>query len=395
VEAPPPEPESVAEVAAEPVAEPAPEAIAELQAEPVAEAEPEPEPVAEPVPVAEPEPAPERVLTPEPMPTPVAAPRTQTRAPGRRAPIAALAAAAVVIGAGIGFLVAPSSHKAAPKPPALNQVASAGSAGSVKLHFPDGWQSSNAVPPAAAALKLVNPTTVSPGTSPANGALVVGTADSVDSALLPPGFTSKLGTAAQGTPVKLGANTFKRFMDVVPSNTSTALSVYSLPTQRGAALAACVLPSSGATAFNSTCESVLKTLQSSVPALPLGANPTFAAALGAVVGKLNSAGSSAGRQLASAKNQKAQAAAAKTLAAAYGQAADRAAKLQPGPIGAAGSAAIVSALRQLAAGYQQLNSAAAHNSKRAYAAAGSAISKAQAALSAGFGQLQQAGYTIG
>ena len=329
------------------------------------------------------------------MPTPVAAERTQPRAHTRRAPIAALAAAAVVIGAGIGFLVAPSSHKAAPKPPALNQVASAGSAGSVRMHFPEGWQSSNAVPPAAAALKLVNPTTVSPAASPAKGALVVGTADSVDSTLLPPGFTAKLGTAAQGSPVKLGANTFKRFTDVVPSDTSTALSVYSLPTQRGAAIAACVLPPSGATAFNSTCESVLKTLQSSVPALPLGANPKFAAALGAVVGKLNSARGSAGRQLASAKNQKAQAAAAKTLAAAYGQAAAAAAKLQPGPIGAAGSAAIVSAMRQLATGYQQLSTAAAHNNKRAYATAGAAISKAQAALSAGFGQLQQAGYTIG
>jgi hypothetical protein len=329
------------------------------------------------------------------MPTPVAAARTEPRAHSRRAPIAALAAAAVVIGAGIGFLVAPSSHKAAPKPPALNQVASAGSAGSVRVNFPEGWQSSNAVPPAAAALKLVNPTTVSPGASPAKGALVVGTADSVDSTLLPPGFTAKLGTAAQGSPVKLGANTFKRFKDVVPSATSTALSVYSLPTQRGAAIAACVLPTSGATAFNSTCESVLKTLQSSVPALPLGANPTFAASLGAVVGKLNSARSSAGRQLASAKKPKAQAAAAKTLAGAYGQAAAAAAKLQSGPIGAAGSAAIVSALRRLGTGYQQLSTAAAHNNKRAYATAGAAISKAQAALSAGFGQLQQAGYTIG
>jgi hypothetical protein len=403
VEAPPPEPEPVAE--AEPVVEAPPEPEPVAEAEPVVEAPPEPEPVAEaepvveappePEPVAEAEPEPEPLPTPDPMPTPVAAERAQPRAHTRRAPIAALAAAAVVIGAGIGFLVAPSSHKAAPKPPALNQVASAGSAGSVRMHFPEGWQSSNAVPAAAAALKLVNPTTVSPVASPAKGALVVGTADSVDSALLPPGFTAKLGTAAQGSPVKLGANTFKRFMDVVPSDTSTALSVYSLPTQRGAAIAACVLPPSGATAFNSTCESVLKTLQSSVPALPLGANPTFAASLGAVVGKLNAARGSAGRQLASAKNQKAQAAAAKTLAAAYGQAAAGAAKLQPGPIGAAGSAAIVSALRQLASGYQQLSTAAAHNNKRAFATAGAAISKAQAALSAGFGQLQQAGYSIG
>ena len=111
--------------------------------------------------------------------------------------------------------------------------------------------------------------------------------------------------------------------------------------------------------------------------------------------KLNGTRTSAGRQLASAKSQKAQAAAAKPLAGAYQQAATAAAKLQPGPVGAAGAASIVAALRQLATGYQALSTAAAHNNKKAYATAGAAISKAQTALDAGFRQLQQAGYTIG
>ncbi len=186
-----------------------------------------------------------------------------------------------------------------------------------------------------------------------------------------------------------------RFLDVVPQSTSTALSVYALPTQHGTAIAACVLPASGATAFNGTCEGVLRTLQSAAPALPLGANPAFASQLGTIVGKLNGTRSTVGRQLASAKSQKAQAAAAKTLASAYQQAATAAAKLQPGPVGTQGSRAIVAALRQLAAGYQALSTAAAHNNKKAYAAAGTAIAKAQTALSAAFAQLRQAGYTIG
>jgi hypothetical protein len=195
--------------------------------------------------------------------------------------------------------------------------------------------------------------------------------------------------------VKLGPNTFKRFLQVVPKNSSTPLSVYSLPTRQGAAIAACVLPSSGATTFNSTCEGMLKTLQSSVAALPLGANPTYASALGGVVAKLNRTRTSAGRQLSGAKTPKAQSAAANALAGAYGQAAAATAKLQPGPIGAQGNAAIAAALRQLAGGYRALGSAATHNDKRGYATAGQAISKAQSALTAAFGQLQQAGYTIG
>jgi hypothetical protein len=171
--------------------------------------------------------------------------------------------------------------------------------------------------------------------------------------------------------------------------------VYALPTQKGTAIAACVLPAASATAFNSTCEGVLRTLESAAPVLPLGANPTFASALGKVVGKLNGARGTAGHQLASATSQKAQASAANALAGAYQQAASAAAKLQPGPIGVQGRQAIVAALRQLATGYQALSTAAAHNNKKAYAAAGGAIAKAQSALNAGFGQLQQAGYTIG
>jgi hypothetical protein len=303
--------------------------------------------------------------------------------------------AAIVIGAAIGFLVAPSSHKAAPKAPALNQVASAGTGGSLKLRFPAGWRTSNTVPSAASTLKLDSPTTVSPATSPDRGALVVGSASAVGANLLPAAFTGSLGTAAQGAPVKLGANTFMRFLDVVPQSTSTALSVYALPTQKGTAIAACVLPASGATAFNGTCEGVLRTLHSAAPALTLGANPAFASQLGTVVARLNGTRSTVGRRLAGAKSQKAQAAAAKTLAGAYQQAATAANKLQPGPVGTQGSRAIVAALRQLAAGYQALGTAAAHNNKKAYAGAGTAIGKAQTALSAGFAQLQQAGYRIG
>jgi hypothetical protein len=140
---------------------------------------------------------------------------------------------------------------------------------------------------------------------------------------------------------------------------------------------------------------MLKTLQTSVPTLPLGANPAYASALGAIIAKLNSARGGAGRQLSAARTPKAQTAAAKALATAYGQAAAGVSKLSPGPIGAQGNAAIEAALRQLTAGYHALSTAAAHNDKRGYAAAGTAISKAQAAVTAGFGQLQQAGYTIG
>jgi hypothetical protein len=140
---------------------------------------------------------------------------------------------------------------------------------------------------------------------------------------------------------------------------------------------------------------VLKTLQSAVEPLPLGANPAYASALGTINAKLNRARAGAGRQLSAAKTPKAQASAAGTLAAAYGQAAAATSKLEPGPIGAQANAAIDAALRQLAAGYRALGTAATHDKKGAYSSADAAIGKAQAALAAGFGQLQRAGYTVG
>jgi serine/threonine protein kinase len=402
---PEPEPEPAPEPESEPVAaEPEPDLMTEAPMEAVTpalepqpelepEPEPEPEPELEPEPEPEPEAEAEPVLTPEPTPV-TAAPTRSQAAPGRSGPIAVLALVAIVVGAAIGFLVAPSSKKPAPKAAPLSQTATGGTGGALKIQFPAGWKNSTAVPAVAASLKLDSPTTVSPTASADNGALVIGTAPSVDSSLLPAGFTQTLGTAAQGAAVKLGSNTFKRFTDVVPQSSSTALSVYALPTQHGTAIAACVLPASGAAAFNATCESVLKTLHSSVPVLPLGANPTFAAALGAVVSKLNHTRTTAGHQLASASSQKVQAAAAASLATAYRQAGTSAAKLQPGPIGGEALQSIVTALRQLGSGYQALGTAAAHNNKKAYAAAGTAIGKAQSALNAGFGQLQQAGYSI-
>ena len=390
---PEPEPEPVLEAEPEPEPLPEPAATVEPEAETEPLPEPEPEPLAAPEPRAEPETATEPEPTPtlDPMPTPVAAGAPTT---SRRGPIAALAVVAIVIGAAIGFLVAPSSHKAAPKAAPLSQVASAGTGGSLKVHFPADWQTSNSVPSAAAALKLDSPTTMTPATTPDKGSLVVGTAGSVGANFLPTAFTGSLGTAAQGSPVKLGANTFMRFLDVVPQSSSTALSVYSLPTQHGTAIAACVLPASGATAFNVSCENVLRTLQSTAAPLPLGANPTYAASLGAIVKKLNTTRSSAGQTLASAKSQKAQSAAAKSLAGAYQQAATAAAKLSPGPVGGQAHQAVVAALHQLAAGYQALSTAAAHNDKKAYAAASATVAKAQSALSAAFVGLRQAGYSI-
>ncbi len=397
---PEPEPEPAAAEPEPAAAEPEPEPIPEPEPEPAAaEPEPaaaEPEPAAaEPEPAAaEPEPA---AAEPEPSPeepavaAPTRPPAARLRSPSR-APLVALAAAAVVIGAIIGYVVAPSSKKATHRSAALSQSTSAGT---LRISFPAGWQQSANTPSEASSLKLANTVTLMPGASTKSGALVLGTAPAVDASLLPPGFTSGLTTAVQGAAVQLGPYTFKRYLNMIPQQAATALSVYSLPTTRGTAIAACVLPSSEATTFATTCETIIKSLRAGGSPLPLSANPKYAAALSAVITKLNGARAAGGRQLTQAKLPSGQASAARALAADYQRAATAVAKLDPGPVGTTANVAIVTALRQLAAAYGSLANAAARHDKGAYAKAQTSISSAQAALNRGFAQLQQDGYTIG
>ena len=176
---------------------------------------------------------------------------------------------------------------------------------------------------------------------------------------------------------------------------STPLAPTDLPTTLGTAIAACLLPQSGATAFAATCERAISSLKAPGSALPLTASATYASALGAIVATLDRDRTADGRQLASAKTQGDQGSAARALAEAYQRAATAAARLPPGPIGGSASVAIVAALRRLAGGYQSLASAAESDDSKSYRVAQTEIGHADSALSAGFTQLQQDGYTTG
>jgi hypothetical protein len=249
------------------------------------------------------------------------------------------------------------------------------------------------IPSEAVSLKLTKALTLAPARSATAGALVLGTAPSVAANLLPGGFTAGL-SAPQGAAVNLGSYTFKRYLDLLPQGAATPLSVYSLPTTLGTAIVACLLPQSGATAFAATCERAVASLKTSGTPRPLTASATYASELSRIVSQLDLARRAAGQRLASAKTQPDQASAARALALAYGTAATAAAKLTPGPIGAAANGTIVGALHTLDSEYQSLAAAAGHNNRRSYAAAESGIGRADSALGAGFTQLRQNGFAV-
>jgi hypothetical protein len=392
-----PAPPSEAPAEVEPPPEPLGPRVAE--AEPAAELaiQPVSQPEAEAVDEPEPALAPERKMAPPPAgpgPVAAAAPEAGRRRRTGRTPFVLLAAVAAIVGAAIGFLVAPSSSHTTTRPPApLSQTTSAGP---LTISFPSGWQKSRGVPSDAASLKLANPVTLTPGHSAPGGALVLGSSSAVQPDLLPASFITALGANPPGAAATLGPHTFKRYLKLVPQNTTTALSVYAVPTATaGTAIAACMLPSAGADAFNAACEHILSSLKIPGTQLPLTASPGYAAALSAAIAKLGRARVSAGGQLANAKGPSGQAAAAHALSGAYQHAAGAVTKLQPGPVGVSANAAIAEALRKLAAGYGALSAAAAHDNSRAYKAARAQIARAESDLKASFGQLRQDGYTLG
>jgi outer membrane biosynthesis protein TonB len=388
---PSPEPEPVPQATSAPEPEPAPAAEPEPAPEPEPEPHPEPEPTAELAPDAEPEPEREPEAEPEPesaarvKPEPVATTPTPSRRPG----IVALAAALVLAAAAGGFAFSHTSGTKSSPPPAFVRTAAAGP---VSVAYPRDWR--GAPQPASTGLSLARAVTLEPLRG--GGALTVGVARSTNATLLPTGFASTLTASPQGATVRLGPETYLRYLDLLPRGASAPETVYALPTTSGTVIAACLGAGENGPAFASTCERVVATLRlRSGSVLPMSANPAFAHALSTVMAKLSSTRTAAGSRLSAAKRPHDQAAAAQALAQAHGDAAAAIAKLNPGPIGADAKLTIVAALRRLGAGYESLARAAAHNDRRGYDAARAAVTQANATLATGFGQLRRDGYSVG
>ena len=375
-EPPPPEPELA------PEREPEPDPSEPESSEPVALVQPEPE-ASEAAP--EPEVVPEVESPPEPEPEPPPAREPARRvAPPRTASRAAVAALVAAAAAAVGFIVAPTSHGASSPPVPMTQTASTGP---ISISYPTGWSRASAAQPAPGSLRL---------SSRGGGALFVGMAAATDATLLPNGLAATLTSPPQGSAVKLGSWTFRRYLNLLPRGAAEPETVYALPTTAGTVVASCVAPNADATLFASTCERAVSSLRlQAADALTLTANPAFARALGRVITTLGAARTADGRRLETARRPTDQAAAARRLALAHDTAASAASRLAPGPIGADANAAIVAALRRLGSAYASLAGAAQGENKHQYSAAGLAITQADAALQAAFAKLRQDGYSIG
>jgi hypothetical protein len=321
-----------------------------------------------------------------PSPSAPADPPAQTPAPRRRdgrrwttivggtAIAAALAGLVVALAAG-----APSGTPQS----ALARV------GAVRVSLPSGWRreaSSHRAP-----FGLTSALTLS-SSPPARGVLIIGQLRG-DSSPLPRIVLTALSPQAVPEVVRLGRVVLYQYRSAARAGLPGGEWIYSMPTTAGTVIAIC-RPQEASRTFTTDCARVLATLTlGSGRTLPVGLSSAYARALSAVINQLNAVRSSAARQLATAGDAHAQAAAAATLAQAHAQAAASVTRLDAGQAATA-NAALAHALLMTADGYLALSLAAARSNASAYATARLALATAAQTQSSAFEQLRAFGYRL-
>ena len=312
---------------------------------------------------------------------PAVAPARSGRArPGRLH--LALAVAAALAAAIVGFLIAHSSGSSPTGPSALTHPFSAGV---LSVDAPATWQQG-----ASSVSDLQDELSISPARGA--GTIVLGRTTAVPTTL-PATLLAELPRAPAPAVVTLAGTRFYRYLGLQPRDGSGPVSVYVLPTTVGTVVAECLGHGAGV-GFASTCERVVSTLRlSSGTALAIGPSASYATGLDRAMTVLTKRVAEAAARLHTARTPQGQAKAANGAAAAYQSALSAVSALDAG-MASADNQAVASALRSIAGGFQSLRTAALRNDAAGFAAAERTIASGQSSLQAAIGQLAKLGYSV-
>ena len=248
----------------------------------------------------------------------------------------------------LGFLLGGSGGE---QPETQNRASTTGaltaaaSAGNLEFTTPDDFEALDAVPEVPG-LSLSDAAALAPGGKDGGTAVVAGNVESAsdNASLLPSGLRKALGDVPEPDPVAIGSDGLQayRYVGLQPEGIDRSVTVYAAPTSAGVATLACLAPADATDAFASTCDQVANTLTlSSGEPIPLGPDKQYAAAVSKALGGLAKSDKSGRARLGSAKTPKAQASAARSLAAAYAKAAAPLAKVDVNPSDRAANAQLV------------------------------------------------------
>jgi hypothetical protein len=365
-----------------------------------------PEPKTEPKPKPERKPKerkpkePKAVKEPKPKAVkPAPAPKPEGERKSSKAfPIAI--AAGVVLALVLGFVIGGSGGSSSDTPPAPKGggglTASAAGGGS-EVKVPSGW-SKMATAPAVPGLSLAGATGAAAGGKDGGDAVVHGTVKSAadNPTLLAGSFLQGLNEVPKpAAAVAIGSDGLQayRYDGLKPNGFDREVTVYAAPTSAGVATVACLAKDSGA--FATTCDQIANTLKlSSGKPLPLGPSKSYASATSKTLKRLGTADKRGLAKMKSAKTPKAQAAAARSLSAAYAKAAKAFKGRNVGPADGSLNTQMVKALQQTSGAYSQAAKAASSNNKSRFASARGTVGKGRQAVADAIASYQAAGYDV-
>lgn len=303
----------------------------------------------------------------------------------------ARAVAAVVIVAAIGFVLARAASGGGGSGDSPAPLTRHAATASFQVSYPADWRRLSP-PPTGLVPPLTDPLALAPqGTG---RELVIGSAPAGGSsaAQLPAVLLAKVSDAPHPQIVSLGGQRFSRYLDLVLRGQGVTESLYVLATTRGTIRAVCAAQTPSQS-FTASCERVLATLRlNSDSVLAARIDARYAAALNAIVSKLNGSRRALGLKL-SAGDLASRSRAAQQLATAHAGAAAATARLSPHAAGlVAANHALGSALGETAAAYGELGRAITDRRQPAYRRAEAHLGSGASALGAAYARLRGLGY---
>lgn len=221
------------------------------------------------------------------------------------------------------------------------------------------------------------------------------------SIVLPPSFLAQLDELPQHETVRLGLTPALRYRDLHHRELDSELTVYVVPTSRGAATIACtaqpVTPGDDAGASGlARCEDIAATLTPrGTQARSLEPSEQYGAAVDAVIGRLVRTRAPARIALDEADVPAEQRRHARRIAAAYRTARRSLARIAPGLVEAPVHRAMVGALDSAAGAYGALSRAARDGDAAAFERAKANVRGAEDAFRRAVGALGKLGYRVG
>jgi hypothetical protein len=337
------------------------------------------------------QPPPAKKAPPKPAPERKKAPPKER---GGRSIVPFAVAAAVLLAIG-GYLIGGSGgSEETPAPPgAVTQESAA-----VAMQVPGEW--SETQPPSIPGLELGDAIAASSGGKPEGPGIVAGVAPSTANnfTLLPNQFLATIGGAPEERPaVELPGSGLQayRYADLQPEGFDGRVTVYAVQTTEGVVNAACFAPAAAAAAAASDCDAAAATLEiRQGEALPVGPSAEYAERLDGVLRKLNRARESGRNRLRSADDNRGQAAAAASIAGAYGDAA-RGLRGDVNPADASLNKLLTGALKKTQAAYGRMAAASRKNNRSAYVRGQRAVRTAEKDVAGAMNALRAAGYDVG